>query len=110
MGVIFYLSSKPATALPTFPDYLSHLGEYFVLGLLVALSFNSSGLVPEKTALFAVLWSTFYGITDEFHQFFVPTRTPSLKDIAMDTLGGIIAVLLWLFIKKQSAKGKERSF
>jgi len=39
-----------------------------------------------------------YAATDEFHQFFIPGRTPLISDIYIDTCGGAIAILaLWIF-------------
>ena len=39
-----------------------------------------------------------YAATDEFHQIFVPTRTPMLSDVCIDTCGGAVALLaLWIF-------------
>jgi len=38
-----------------------------------------------------------YASTDEFHQMFVPTRTPMVSDVFIDTSGAIIGmILLWL--------------
>jgi VanZ family protein len=38
-----------------------------------------------------------YAAGDEFHQIFVPTRTPLLSDVFIDTIGGASGLLLlWL--------------
>ena len=38
-----------------------------------------------------------YAAGDELHQFFVPTRTPMVSDVLIDTCGGAVALfLLWL--------------
>jgi VanZ family protein len=38
-----------------------------------------------------------YAATDEFHQWFVPTRTPLVSDVFIDTSGGAAGLLaLWL--------------
>jgi VanZ family protein len=38
-----------------------------------------------------------YAASDEFHQVFVPTRTPAVHDVVIDTLGGAAGLLaLWL--------------
>lgn len=42
-----------------------------------------------------------YAASDEFHQIFVPTRTPLVSDVLIDTTGGAIGLLLlWSFGKK----------
>jgi VanZ family protein len=39
-----------------------------------------------------------YAALDEFHQSFVPTRTPLVSDVFIDTAGAAIGLLaLWLF-------------
>ena len=43
-----------------------------------------------KSTFLACIAATAYGITDELHQGFVPGRDPSMKDIAMDTIGAIL--------------------
>jgi VanZ family protein len=39
------------------------------------------------------------GSLDEFHQIFVPSRGPSLRDVFIDTMGGMffqLAIALWI--------------
>jgi VanZ family protein len=104
MGFIFYLSSQPSRGPSPLPDYVVHFVEYFILGYLVSYSLFLSGFLLEKSALFASFWALIYGISDEFHQMFVPTRTPSLKDVFFDALGGIFAAFLWLLFKRKALK------
>jgi VanZ family protein len=48
--------------------------------------------------MFLVLvFSALYGLSDEFHQLFVPRRQFDLKDLAADVAGGTIGLaVLWL--------------
>jgi VanZ family protein len=80
-----------------------HLGEYAVLGSLLWRAIRK----PDKknprpwnwieTGL-ALSIVFFYAATDEFHQIFVPTRTPLISDVLIDTAGGAIGlVLFWIF-------------
>ena len=79
----------------------AHLAEYAVLALLVwhALNQSKNNLTPWSwpkvggTLLIVFL----YAASDEFHQIFVPTRTPAIHDVVIDTIGGAAALLaLWL--------------
>jgi len=59
-----------------------HLSEYAVLGLLLWRALRQtrlgmSGKTSWKSAVAALVLSAAYAATDEFHQSFVPTRTPS---------------------------------
>jgi VanZ family protein len=79
-----------------------HLAEYAVLALLVwrAVHATKNNLPPWSwpkvggTLLIVFL----YAASDEFHQIFVPTRTPRVMDVLIDTAGGMIGLLgLWIF-------------
>jgi VanZ family protein len=77
-----------------------HIAEYFVLCILIfrALRRDHSGWA-WKWALCALLIAALYGCTDEFHQIFVPGRTPAILDVVIDTCGAILAqcfLFAWL--------------
>jgi VanZ family protein len=42
----------------------------------------------------ALLLCLLYGMSDEFHQSFVPDRTPSVLDVAADTIGACIGIVI----------------
>ncbi len=74
-GTIFFLSSRPHLVdgpelIPHF-DKVAHFGAYALLGLLLAHAVRASGL-PLVVAI-ALGW--LYGISDEWHQSFVPGRS-----------------------------------
>ena len=48
-----------------------------------------------STALTATLLTTAYGVTDEYHQSFVPGRTCDPVDVAKDLAGSAAASLLY---------------
>ncbi|MHB1136049.1 MAG: VanZ family protein [Coriobacteriia bacterium] len=93
MGVIFALSSLPGSSVPA-GDYgsIGHFGGYLVLGALyfVALGGRRSGW---RAIVIAVLLASAYGVTDEFHQSFVPGRMPDPVDWATDTMGALTGAL-----------------
>ncbi len=75
----------------------AHLTEYAVLALLtlraVRRSLNSAaGDWSWKAAGLALLISAGYAATDEFHQTFVPGRTPSAGDVLIDSTGVALAL------------------
>ena len=79
-----------------YPDKVAHVLLYLVLGLLLHLLFRSSSYraLSTRPGLFAVLFGVLYGVTDELHQYFVPSRSASALDLAADLLGFLIAQLL----------------
>jgi VanZ family protein len=44
-----------------------------------------------------------YALSDELHQVFVPSRTPSLADVTIDSFAGICGIL-WTYLSRK-AKG-----
>lgn len=93
MGVIFALSSLPGSAVPGRFGSLGHFVLYAVLGVLYVLALPRTE--PRwKVLVLAVTLASAYGITDEFHQHFVPGRMPDVLDWAVDTAGAASAVIL----------------
>lgn len=89
MGIIFYFSSLKGTALPELPqgfDKIFHTGIYAGLAVLIFLSLKASG-VRRYVFLLSVVITTIYGISDEFHQLYVPGRETSISDILVDFIG-----------------------
>ncbi len=103
MGVIFALSSVPGGSMPA-GDYgwLGHFGVYFVLGGLyfIALKGEQRGW---RVVVAAVVLASVYGVTDEFHQSFVPGRMPDPADWAMDTAGALTGAALALAVTRWRA-------
>lgn len=89
--VIFGFSSLHGSQVPGGLAVEGHLGGYFVFGALLALPMlarrGGRGLVT--VVLLATLMASAYGVTDEFHQHFVPGRTPDPVDWADDTAGAL---------------------
>lgn len=107
MGAIFYLSNQSfANTPPLFPgfDKLAHFVIYGALGLSILYAQSAE---TRKSTLKAGVWvvviATLYGISDEFHQSFVPGRQPDVFDLVADSLGALGAVALWSLIKRFSS-------
>ena len=83
---------------------IGHLTEYAVLAILVwrALHLTKNNLPPWSwpkvggTLLVVFLFAA----SDEFHQSFVPTRTPQVSDVLIDTAGGAIGLLVLWFVQR----------
>lgn len=99
MAVIFVLSSFPygppqPSLLKPISATFKHFLEYSVLGFILLACFRSTLKTRKSALLFAFLFAAFYGLTDEFHQLFVPGRTASFIDIAADSLGAFFGALI----------------
>ena len=128
MGIIFYFSHQPAEQsaelsnglvsklieifhLP-FTDHFvrksAHFSEYALLGIFTV---NAMRLFFSKNSLWVALTvCSFYSVTDEIHQFFIPGRSCQFSDMLLDTAGSAVGIFLWWLIfynlknKKTTAK------
>ena len=96
MAVLFAASSASDTsAVPrVLSDKVLHLGTYAALGLTVyrALADARFERLTPGRAVAAVFFCILYGVSDEFHQSFVPGRTPDAMDLVADGVGAAIGV------------------
>jgi VanZ family protein len=79
---------------------LAHLTEYCIFSLLIYISLLNAEDFEwrARLALRSIVIAGLYSLTDEYHQSFVATRTPSLIDCGIDTSGaafGALMVFVW---------------
>lgn len=90
----------------------AHFTEYFILSLLVLRGIRAGRSEARIAwALSAIAMVAFYASLDEFHQAFVPGRTPAVTDVLLDTIGAICAQIvfaLWMS-KKTAPSNRERA-
>lgn len=110
-GLLFYLSSQRMLPHgPRFTDKVAHFVAYGLLALLFLRALHG-GFVPlnRPRALFAIALAIAYGVSDEFHQSFVPGRDASGYDLLADALGAITATLLaGAVLRRGTPPGKPR--
>jgi VanZ family protein len=104
-GGIFYLSSLNTLpgALTIVPDKIGHAILYAGLGFVVALYLK--GNHDPKTRTIWCLTGAFclvYGISDEFHQYFVDGRTAEIGDVIADLIGGLLGAVLCTEVIKRN--------
>jgi VanZ family protein len=132
MGIIFYLSSQPATQSahlstgvkngllsflkPFAPDienmeifgldfYIrknAHFIAYFILGSLTISSLFQSEV--KKPVNLALIICVFFAVSDEFHQLFVPGRSGQFQDVLIDGAGAILGVLLTTIVIRRISR------
>ena len=96
MAIIFALSSR--SHLPELDggrdvqSILGHFTVYAALGASLTVLFRSLGWRAGKAAVAAIAAATLYGLTDEFHQSFVPNRDPDPFDLLVDFLGAAVGI------------------
>ncbi len=73
-----------------------HLIEYGILGALLYRAFRAEDRTRWnlRWAIFGVAVATIIAALDEWHQMYVPSRTSSPMDMAVDSLGAMVAQIL----------------
>jgi VanZ family protein len=119
MGIIFFLSNLSGDLLSPERVYgfdidalMKHFLEFSVLGILVT---NFSWQLTEKnsfrrdlvTFFSSSAFSASYGILDEFHQYFVPTRYCTFFDMLTDIVGSITGVFIFLLFAHMKVKDRK---
>ncbi|MCC7123333.1 MAG: VanZ family protein [Acidobacteria bacterium] len=100
MATIFWLSGRsvlPAASWLPWPlgaDWMQHGVAFGVLALLIlrALSHASLSRVTRGVIVAAWVITVLYGVSDEFHQSFVPLRSPDPLDVRSDAIGAALAL------------------
>ena len=93
MSLIFYLSSRAGRGYSGLDLSLLHVPEYFILAwlwyrMLNALQGENDTFLKNHALLVAIICASLYGISDEWHQSFVPGRDASSLDVLYDVIGG----------------------
>jgi hypothetical protein len=121
MLVIFILSSRSGeqlnTWLPLFQSWIPGLSDfnpmhyvaYFMLGLTVAFALGKRAGTWLGCALNVVICVA-YGLSDEWHQSFVPMRSPDILDLKHDAIGAAAAAILVLLIMALQSRRGSRNY
>lgn len=113
MGFIFILSGMPADSFPAGAtsawQAIAHIFLYAVLSFLTLSAVQGrsnngsrerSLFSDRKLIFFAVAFSIFYGITDEYHQGYVPGRFVSFGDLGLDAFGAVLGAIFFQFLNR----------
>ena len=89
---------------------VAHFSLYFLLFLLINSFVNNFIKSNIKCYIISIAVSILYAITDEYHQTFVTGRSGCFKDVCIDTLGVLIALLVYnifLYFRNKKRKGSD---
>lgn len=115
-GIIFWASSVSQSDMPVHIgrwDKTIHLIEYLPFGFLLIRALKNTGREKSFMVIFimTVLGAFLYGLSDEFHQWFVPGRSPSWMDVFADTVGGSLGGFIGLIgIRLRKFKQEQQKF
>ena len=112
--LIFLQSSFPSIeSVPELPyiDKLLHFFAYAVLGALFLRAYKTSQIRNRLNLIImlSILSSSLYGISDEFHQYFVSSRSAEWMDIFADILGSVFGVFIYQYITAKYIDSRFKS-
>jgi len=81
----------------------AHLGEYFILGILVMNAVRASKVPMFKAIVLSALICVLYAVSDEMHQYFVPGREAQVTDVLIDGMGALAGIGLRPLIKRRNS-------
>ena len=104
-AMIFLASNQPGLAVSDDPGvdlpvrHVAHIVVYAGLTLLITWALAGGRYPSTRTAIAAALAALAYGVTDEWHQTMVPTRSGRPEDLLWDAIGAAVAVTLIVVIR-----------
>jgi VanZ family protein len=106
MGLIFVASSRSDTsAVPSvISDKVVHFAVYALLGALIlrAVARGRRSGVTWSAVVVSIVIATLYGISDEWHQSFVPNRTADAMDVVADLIGASAGAISTAFTARRT--------
>jgi VanZ family protein len=114
MAFIFLMSGR--STVPKTPGISSeiaaaagHVAVYGILAVLIARAILHR--FDRFTVLAAVAWtvSVVYGISDEYHQSFVPGRYAGVEDVLFDAMGAAIGIGVYHLYVRQQTRSRARA-
>ena len=91
----------------------AHFSVYALLGIFTnGFLITYRELRKFKSLIFSFIFVLLYSISDEIHQLFIPLRSGQFSDVILDTLGGILGILILkliciLYFKRTEARINE---
>lgn len=79
---------------------LAHMGEYAVLTLAVGIHLIVLQYNRKKIFIIGMIIILLFAASDEIHQLFIPGRSGQIKDVLIDTGGGLISSIFLYLIRK----------
>lgn len=88
---------------------LAHYTIYTVGGFLIMNYAYTTNLKLKEKVLYSIAFGAGYAVTDELHQFFMPGRSARVFDVGIDTLGVITGIAIYVVIRKNIERLKNKT-
>jgi VanZ family protein len=108
MSIIFLASSTPKSELPDFGLWDAfakkggHMAGYALLAAAFFHALSKNRTMGQSPFFLAAVFAVLYAISDEWHQKFIPGRSASVWDVAIDAAGIILGLAFLRAIRAHS--------
>jgi VanZ family protein len=88
----------------------AHVTEYAILALLLWRALRSIPALSMKISISfgaVLVGSALFAASDEFHQSFVKSRTPSVRDVLLDVAGASLGLLIGASFTRRHSKKRR---
>lgn len=89
----------------------AHVTEYAILALLLWRALRSVPFLHAKPSILfcaVLLGCAVFAASDEFHQTFIKSRTPSVRDVFLDVAGALVGLLIGASFTHRDRKKSRR--
>jgi len=90
---------------------LGHVSEYLILAMLLWRALLQGANWKARLSILFVatlLACAAFAAGDEFHQSFVPTRTPSIRDVLIDICGALVGIAICVAVTSRKGLKQKR--
>jgi len=99
------VSATTIASIQLFVRKCAHLTEYAILASLLFRAFGQNQRRVGRAFAVSFFIAAIYAALDEFHQSFVPSRTGSPYDVAIDCAGALAGLLIyWRALRNRKSK------
>lgn len=86
----------------------AHVAVFFVLGFLTFRMLLFMNMHVFRRVLISIFLVFIYAVIDEFRHLLHPNRSGLLEDVLLDTIGGLLGIILAIIVYRKNKKGKTR--
>jgi VanZ family protein len=83
---------------------LAHSFNYFILGILILNVVRDFIPRTKRAVILSGLFVMLYAMSDEIHQIFVPGRGPLVTDVLIDSVAGVLGIVLFYGLSRLVAR------
>jgi VanZ family protein len=90
----------------------AHVTEYAILALLLWRALRRVPVFNAKMSILlgaVLLGCAAFAASDEFHQTFIKSRTPSVRDVLLDVAGALVGLLIGASFTHRDSKKTQRT-